>query len=87
MVIKKSAEKEMQGIENKLNFKSPTIDTSTVPNQTLSAFCRISNYLDSGKCNFLVNAFVKSQFSYCPLIWMFCTHEFNYRLNRVNDSS
>ena len=51
----------------------------------LSALCRISNYIDSDKCKLLVNAFVKSQFSYCPLTWMFCTRESNYRLNRVHE--
>ena len=33
----------------------------------------------------LVNAFVKSQFSYCRFIWMFYTQESNYRLNWVHE--
>ena len=33
----------------------------------------------------MVNAFVKSQFSYCPLIWMFCARKSNYRLNQVDE--
>ena len=69
---------------HKLNFKTHIINICTVANQKLRALCRISNYTDSDKCKLLsVNAFVKSQFSYCPLIWMFYTQESHYRLNRV----
>ena len=41
----------------------------------LSAFRRISNYIDSAEFKLIVNAFVQSQFSYCPLIWMFNIRE------------
>ena len=34
------------------------INISTVANQKLSALCRISNYIDSDKCNLIANAFV-----------------------------
>ena len=60
-------------------------NASTVGNQKLSPLCRISNYIDSDKCNLLVNVFVEPQFSYCPFIWMFCTRESNYRLNRMHE--
>ena len=45
-----------------------------------AAVRRISNYIDSDKCELLVNAYVKSQFLYCPLMWMFCALESNYSL-------
>ena len=84
VVIRNSAEEKILGItiDNKLNFKSHITNICTVVNQKLSALCRISNYIDSDKCRLLVNAFVKSQFSYCPLIW---TRESKYRLNRVHE--
>ena len=31
---------------------------------------RVSNHMDSNKRRALVNAFIKSQFSYCPLVWI-----------------
>ena len=87
VVIKNSAEEKILGItiDNKLNFKSHIINIYTVANLKLSALFRISNYVDSDKCKLSVSAFVKSQFSYCLLIWMFCTRESNYRLNRVHE--
>ena len=46
---------------------------------------RISNYIDSDKCKLLVNAYVKSQFIYCPLMWMFYALESSYSLNWVHE--
>ena len=54
-------------------------------NQKLISFCRISNYIHSDKCKLLVNALVESQFSYWPLLWIFCTRESNYRLDRMHE--
>ena len=70
---------------DKLYFKFHIINICTVANEKLSVLCRISNYIDSDNCKLLVHAFIKSQFSYCPLIWMFCTQEFNYILNQVHE--
>ena len=43
--------------------------------QKLSALLRISPYLDQGK---------KSQFNYCPLVWMYCSRQSNNLINRVH---
>ena len=79
VVIRNSAEEKIFGItvDNKLNFKVHIIN--------ISALGKVSNYIDSDKRKLLVNSFVKSQISYCPLIWMFCTRESNYSLNRVHE--
>ena len=68
VVIRNSAEEKILEItmKNKLNFKSHIINICSVANQTLSALCRILNYIDPDKCKLLFNAFVKSQFSYYP---------------------
>ena len=86
VVVKNSAEEKILEIttDNKLNFICQIINIYIVANQKLSALCRISNYIEPDKCRLLINAFVKSQFYYCPLIWMFCTREYNCRLFRVH---
>ena len=33
----------------------------------------------------LMTAFIESQFSYCPLIWMFCARKMNRRINRIHE--
>ena len=61
------------------------INTCSVANQKFSDLCRIWNYINSDKCKLIVNAFVKSQFSDYPPIWMFCTQESNFRGYRVHE--
>ena len=58
----------------------------TVENQKLIALWRILNYIDLDKCKLPANEFVKFQFLYCPLIWMFCTRESNHKLSAGNSS-
>ena len=43
----------------------------------LNALARISHYLDEHKRKILMNAFIISQFNYCPIIWMFCQRKSN----------
>ena len=38
---------------------------------------RIANYLDQNKKNLLHLSMIKSQFSYCPLVWMYCLKQSN----------
>ena len=40
-------------------------------NNKISAFSRVSNYLDE-KQSLILYSFIRSQFNYCPLIWMSC---------------
>ena len=51
----------------------------------LKVKCSLQNFKLYRLCLSLVNAFVKSRFSYCPLIRMFCTRESNCRLYRVHE--
>ena len=32
-----------------------------------------------------MSAFVESQFSWCPLVWMFCSKKLNDRINRIHE--
>ena len=34
-----------------------------------------------------MNAFITSQFGYCPLVWMFHSRELNNRINRIHERS
>ena len=53
----------------------------------ISALLRISPYLDQGKKVLLHKSMIKSQFHYCPLLWMFCSRQSNNLINRVNKKS
>ena len=32
-----------------------------------------------------MNSFIESQFSYCPLLWMFCSRELNRKINHIHE--
>ena len=51
--------------------------------QKLHALARLSNYIDPIKLKLLMDAFIKSQFNYCPLVWMFHDRGANVKLNKV----
>ena len=53
--------------------------------QKLGALQRFSNLLDAQKKNLLFNSTIKSQFSYCPLVWMFCSRRSNSLVNNVHE--
>ena len=59
-------------------------DHENRPNQK-SALARISHYMDLNKRRNLMKAFITSQFSYCPLIWMFHSRSLNNKINRIHE--
>ena len=47
--------------------------------QKLNALARISNYLTHDQKRLLLNSIIKSQFGYCPLIWMLLSTNMDVR--------
>ena len=58
-------------IDNKLNFNTHVDEICKKAGQKLNALSRVTPYMDLSKRCLLLNAFFISQFSYCPLVWMF----------------
>ena len=58
-------------IANELKFKKHIGDLCQKTSHKLHALRRIIGYLTLEKARILANAFIDSQFSYAPLIWMF----------------
>ena len=53
--------------------------------QKLHALARIVNYIDFPKRKVLMKAFIASQFSYCPLIWMLHSRTLNNRIDNIHE--
>ena len=51
----------------------------------LNALARISYYLGEHKQKPLMNAFITSQFNYCPIIWMFCQRKSNNLIKWIHE--
>ena len=53
--------------------------------QKLHAPARISNVMSTKQKLLIMNAFISSQFGYCPLIWMCHSRALNTRINRIHE--
>ena len=49
--------------------------------QKLNALARVAHYMNLAQRMLIVNAFIFSQFGYCPLVWMFHSRKLNRRNN------
>ena len=69
----------------KLNFNTHVSKLCKKAGQKLQALARISNFMSLNQRKLIMNAFISSQFSYCPLIWMCYSRPVNARINRTHD--
>ena len=88
-IIKNVTEEKIQGIviDNNLNFKSHMKKICEKANQKLSALARISKLTTPTQRKKLINSFINSQFTYCPLIWMFSSKGCYKRINKIHERS
>ena len=85
--IKESYSEKLLGItfDKKLSFKQHIEDLCKKANQKLHALARVSYFMDPAKIQTLMNASIKSQFNYCPLVWMFHDRGGNSKINRIQE--
>ena len=74
-------------IDNKLTFSEHVLKLCRKGNQKFHALARISKYLDNNKLKNIMNAFIKSQFKDCSLIWMYHNRTLNNKINRLHERS
>ena len=89
LVRKNSKEQNILGvtIDNKLTFKSHIKNLGKKASQKIGALSRLSNHLNHSQKGLVLNFIVKSQFSYCSLVWMLCSRTFSYMINKVHESA
>ena len=85
--IKNSTEEKLLGVkfDSNLSFENDVTSLCKKASQKLHALVRISHYMDLNKRRNLMKAFITSQFSYCPLIWMFHSCSLNNKINRIHE--
>ena len=72
-------------IDKNLTFDEHLTNVCKKASQKLSALARISQVLPFYKRKMIMKAFVESQFSYCPLVWMFCSRKMNRKINFIHE--
>ena len=85
--VENKKEQKLLGIkfDSSLSFKGHITSLCKKASQKLHALARIVSYMDLPKRKVLMKAFIASQFSYCPLIWMFHSRTLNNRINNIHE--
>ena len=88
-LFKNSKEKAILGltIDNKRSFDNHVKKICRKASQKTCALSRISNYLDSKQKEIIFKGMIRSQFGYCPLVWMFSSRKSNNLINKVHERS
>ena len=74
-------------IDSNLTFENHISSICKKASQKLNALARIAPYMNIQKRRTIVKSFVTSQFSYCPLIWMFHSRSRNNKINSIHERS
>ena len=72
-------------IDKNLNFNEHLLNLCKKVRQKITALAKISKLMSFHKRKLLFNTFIESQFSYCPLVWMFCSRLMNQKINRIHE--
>ena len=85
--IKNSEYEKLLGIkvDTQLNFNEHLNDIISKASLKVNALSRVVPYMSLSKKKILMNSFFNSQFSYCPLIWMFHSRITNNKINRLHE--
>ena len=71
--------------DHKLSFDDYISELCKRAIRKIYALSRIASYINVSKRRNLMDAFFKSQFSYCPLVWMCHSHANNGKINRLHE--
>ena len=87
--IWKSKKQKLLGVETErtLNFDEHIASLCRKAGKKLSVLARLSNFMCTNKKRVLMKAFIKSQFSYCALIWMIHSNGVNKKINHLHERS
>ena len=83
--IANSKYEKLLGINFDLNFDKHLSELCKKASRKMNALSRITPYMNVSKKRILMNAFFKSQFSYCPLIWICHSRANNNKINRLHE--
>ena len=71
--------------DNKLNFDYHINKLCKKASQKLHALARVWVFMNCRQKKQIMNAFIISQFGYCPLIWMFHNRKMLQQINRIHE--
>ena len=74
-ILKNTKQEKVFGVtlENQLNLAIHLLNITKNGNKKFNALTRVQKCMTTDQKKLLFSSFIKSQLTYCPLIWMFCT--------------
>ena len=85
--IWESHEEKLLGltIDKNLNFNAHLSNICKKASVKVTILSRMVKLLPFEKKRLLLKSFIESQFSYCPLLWMFCSRGINRKINYIHE--
>ena len=85
--VKNSRKENLLGIkiDSNLSFENHVSSLCKKTSQKLHALARVVCFMDLAKRKSLMNAFITSQFNFCPLLPMFHSRQMNNRVNKIQE--
>ena len=71
--------------DNEFTFKSHVTKLCKKAGQKIHALARMSKFMSIGQHKIIMNSFITSHFSYCPLIWRYHSRSLNTQINRIHE--
>ena len=85
--IKNTNREKLLGVkvDSRLNFNEHLDGIIKKASRKSNALSRITLFMNISKRCILMNSFFISQFSYCPLVWMFHSRSINNKINCLHE--
>ena len=85
--IEESEYEKLLGItfDKKLSFRKQIEELCKKANQNFHALACLSTYIDPLKVEIVINSFIKLQFNYFSLVWMFHERVLNSKLSLIQE--
>ena len=86
VTIKSSICEKLLGIkiDNKLRLNARVVDLCKNKRRKIHPSARVTPYMTVSKKCILMNALIRSQFSYCSLVWMAHSRTLNNKIDRLH---
>ena len=86
-IINETYQEKLLGvtIDKQLKFHKHLSEICKKARAKVTALARLVKIIPFEKKKLLMKSFIESQFSYFPLLWMFCTRKLDGRINRIHE--
>ena len=71
-------------VDHELNFNEHVSSLCKKASQKLNALSRIASCMTFDQRRLILNSFIASHFSYCPIVWMLHSRKLNERINHIH---